>query len=452
MRRRLFVFGALGLLTLLLIVEVPFALAAARWNSDRWADEERTLAAAAAVELSSAAAIGMKATVGEELVRFATGGRLLVVVDDRGQLIAQTSNTLGLLRTSQLESLRRAANSRPVAKPNLDILLSHSLFSVHTIFDGDRSVGAVGVLSPPTKIRRNILRFWALLMIGGFTILALGVLVCFPATSWILRPVADLEQAALRIRGGERARVATSTGPPELRRLGEGFNDMANEVQDALEREHAFVADASHQLRNPITSLLLRVENLTPHVQPDGEVALAKTRREVERMAAIIEQLLALARVDGGGTPPEVMDLGGVVRLAVDSWNERLASSHGTIAVTLSSGVLVRCRPGTIEQVLDVLLDNALKFSPDSCAVSVHVRDGSDGPALHVLDEGPSLSLDDARRAADRFWRGPGQQHRPGVGLGLAIAHRLLTNDGGSLQLRPRPEGGLDAVALFGRR
>src|SRR5690349_101817 len=128
--------------------------------------------------------------------------------------------------------------------------------------DGD-VVGAVVSVSPTGHAREQVLRRWLMLAALEAVALVGGALLAIRLAVWLLRPIARLDAAAHRIADGDLgARVPAGSGPPELRRLGRSFNDMASHVQASVEAQRAFVADASHQLRNPLAALLVRLQGL----------------------------------------------------------------------------------------------------------------------------------------------------------------------------------------------
>ncbi|MCU0261598.1 MAG: HAMP domain-containing histidine kinase, partial [Ilumatobacteraceae bacterium] len=168
---------------------------------------------------------------------------------------------------------------------------------------------------------------------------------------------------------------------------------------------------------------------------------------ETDRLTALVGDLLQLARADEH-PPPVPVDLGLLVSERVDTWSAVADSVGVGIRAELPDGTLVvTAVPGAIEQILDNLLDNALKVAPPGSAVVVGVEAGTDRHVLHVADEGPGMTDQDKARAVTRFWRG--STTTQGSGLGLAIVDALATASGGSLSLGDASGGGLEArVAL----
>jgi signal transduction histidine kinase len=204
-----------------------------------------------------------------------------------------------------------------------------------------------------------------------------------------------------------------------------------------------FVADASHELRTPLTALRLRLENLERHITDGGRAGFAAAAAEVERLSGLVNSLLALARADSGTAPPEAVDLAAAARARVEAWQPVLERG---VRLEVESDGPVRARAGgeRVAQVLDNLVSNALRAAPDGTSVAVTVRRVGTHAEVCVSDRGPGLTDEQRSRAFDRFWRaGSGGG---GSGLGLAIARRLVETDGGAIELRDRPGGGLEAV------
>ncbi|MEV6184527.1 histidine kinase dimerization/phospho-acceptor domain-containing protein, partial [Streptomyces sp. NPDC052015] len=162
------------------------------------------------------------------------------------------------------------------------------------IRDGD--VIAVVVTDSPTgQMRSKTQHGWLLIGAGEIAAMLLAVGAALRLTGWVLRPVRVLDATTHDIATGRlKSRVAAAGGPPELRRLARSFNEMADNVEDVLEQQRAFVADASHQLRNPLSALLLRIELLALEL-PEGNEEIASVQTEGKRLAQVLDDLLDLA-------------------------------------------------------------------------------------------------------------------------------------------------------------
>ena len=245
--------------------------------------------------------------------------------------------------------------------------------------------------------------------------------------------------------GDLSARIDTRDAPAELERLAVSFNAMAARIEELLASQRNFVADASHQLRTPLTALRLQLENAEVETTDDStRVDLVASIHETDRLVDIVNQLLSLARSEGRRVDPAPLDVVGTVADRVDLW--RMTAEEADVELTQeANGPLhAMSAPGALEQMLDNLLDNAISLTPAGGSVRVKTERVGDHALVQVIDQGPGLSEDAKRRAFERFWRG--DRVRPGTGLGLPIVKALAEQSGGTVALADAPGGGLKVV------
>lgn len=320
------------------------------------------------------------------------------------------------------------------------------VLSIPVLVDGEVR-GAVVTVSPTDTARERVLWWWVLILAGSVVAFLLALVIALPIVRWVLRPVLRLDEATgalvgAVVGGREVDPVGDDSGPPELRKLSRSFDQMAASVYDALAAQRAFVADASHQLRNPLTALKLRLVNLEGHVDAEAEVHREAAVAESNRLKRILDELLAMARAESAAGEPVAIDVDQVVAERIEEW--RVVADHEGVLLETTGGArgawaLVSARG--LDAVLDALLDNALKFTPRGAGVEVAVRVHGTRLTVAVRDHGPGLRAEELERATDRFWRSPGHQNMPGSGLGLAIVSRIAARAGGSVAL-DLPDGG----------
>jgi signal transduction histidine kinase len=372
-----------------------------------------------------------------------TGGRVVVVDRAGAALVDTTSEGLGRRSFASRPEIRAALRGRVASGVRFSRTLETSLLYVAVpVASGGRILGAVRITYPTSAVDARITRYWLMLLAVAGIVLALATLVGLRLGTLAIRPLRRLEETAAAVGEGDlAARAPEEIGPPEVRSLAAVFNETVAKLEQLLRSQSEFVADASHQLRTPLTALRLRLENLERDVEPVGRAELDAALAEVERLAALVESLLALARADAGGEPTGSVDLAALVRDRVDAWTA-LAEEHGVRLDAHVDGTLpARASEARLRQVLDNLIENAIEASPADGTVTL----AATGRELRVRDEGPGMSDEERARAFDRFWRArPG----PGSGLGLAIAKRLVEADGGRIALEPArgDRGGLEAV------
>jgi len=311
--------------------------------------------------------------------------------------------------------------------------------------------GAVVTVSPTGALRERELETWALIAAAVLLALALGVLVSLPVVRWILHPVRRLDEGTGRVAtavlaGGAAEPVADHSGPPELRRLSASFDRMAETVTGALAAQRAFVADASHQLRNPLTALRLRLSNLQGHVDTGAADDHGAALEEAERLSELLDGLLALARTERTAPLADV-DVDAAVADRIEAWRPLAEHTGLRLERAGQPGLAAAAPVGAVETVLDAVLDNAVKFSAPGDVITVRTARCGDRVEIAVRDTGPGLAPDELERATDRFWRSPSQSNVEGSGLGLAIAARTVELAGGTLALESPEGGGLRVVA-----
>lgn len=318
------------------------------------------------------------------------------------------------------------------------------------VLDGD-VVAVVATESPTDQMRGRILRGWLLIASG----LAAAMLVAFGAalrlTSWVLKPVGTLDAAAHGIATGRmNSRVAAAGGPPELQRLARSFNEMADNVEEVLEQQRAFVADASHQLRNPLAALLLRIELLALEL-PEGNEEIASVRAEGKRLTQVLDDLLDLALAEHASAEISLTDIGALTTERVAAWRPYAEEKGVRLTATGRSAVTGWADPIALSSALDAVIDNALKFTPAGEEVEVSVEVLERTVRVVVADRGPGLTEDELLRIGDRFWRSGRHQNVKGSGLGLSISRALLAAGGGSLSYETNPPHGLRVTVAVPR-
>ena len=202
---------------------------------------------------------------------------------------------------------------------------------------------------------------------------------------------------------------------------------MADRVERTVQAQREFVANASHQLRTPLTGMKLRLGSAAAEAH-DQELRsqVEAAEQEVDRMALIVERLLVMARDVEEGRQAHV-DVGDAVERAVERWQERASAAGSRIASSTEEGIVALGDPHDLDQVLDVVLDNAISYAPGP----IEVRIGRNGAraVVSLRDHGAGIPPDEVPRVTERFYRGrdapPG-----GSGLGLSIAKELVETVG----------------------
>jgi two-component system, OmpR family, sensor kinase len=304
-------------------------------------------------------------------------------------------------------------------------------------------VGAVRVVEPDDEREDRLASIWTYRAVLAAGVLAAAALLGLSLARRLTRPMRELGRMATRVGQGDLHARAHETGPPEVRDLARTLNDTAGRLDALLTSQRAFVADASHQLRTPLAALHIWLDNAADAADSaDTRHDLDRARQEVARMDRLVGGLLALARAEAAAGSRQTVAVAEVVADRIQAWQAAASAASATIAQRVPAGIRAQLRPGTLEQVLDNLLENAIGVGAAEVVVSAEQVDGR--VVLAVADDGPGLSPNERARAFDRFWRGPRADSRAGSGLGLAIVRQLIEDDGGSVTLAPTASGGLE--------
>lgn len=398
---------------------------------------------------SQALRAGDPAMIETELRRYGTLYDAKVVVYDRSGTAWATGLRTAELTEDEQEQVRLALSGRR-GEPIGDILpwAMVETVIVEPVFDDGSVIGAVRISASTDTPRRAIITHWsALLLVSGVIIVAL-IGAVYRLASWVLKPLRRVDSAMAAIEHGQMgARISDDTGPPEMQRMVRMFNQMAEEIERVMTRQQEFVMNASHELRNPLGALLMRVEYLATGLDEGWIDDIEHAREEGRRMTRILDTLLHVARDGKADSSFAAVDLGALATERAAAWDERAAELWVTVEPRVTGSVLCMTDRMALESALDAILDNALKFAPRGSVIDLDVLD-SDGEHLIVVrDRGRGLEADQLDQATTRFWRSPQDQNVPGSGLGLAIASDLMDALGGRISLSTPPGGGL-AVTL----
>ena len=327
------------------------------------------------------------------------------------------------------------------------------LYVAEPVAAGGQVYGSVRITYPASEVTQGARNYWLLLAAVGLITLAAVAIVGWLIARWVARPLARLGASATAVGAGDLAlRAPEDAGPPEVRALAHRFNVMVAQVEELVGAQEAFVADASHQLRTPLTAMRLRIENLGAAAGPAGEADVDAALREVDRLSHLVDSLLALARAERGEAATAPVDVSALVTARADAWTDLAAESGVAVRREVEDGVRVVLADGVLEQVIDNLVDNAVQASGHGGTVLVGVAAVGGTVRIMVTDSGPGMGDDDKAHAFDRFWRSPTSRAGAGSGLGLPIVRRLVEGARGTVRLEDAPGGqGLRAVVELPR-
>jgi two-component system sensor histidine kinase QseC len=403
----------------------------------------------------------------EEARRFAHEyeGKLGFVVFDAkgGVLLHSASVPLGEFREVRIERSREAGEhpaERPVSAAALlgvragyheatilgqrwNVFLLDDPGSAHWILVGDRA-------DVRDELAGHIAFRSMLPELLGLPVLALLVWL---AVGWGLAPLQGMAHLLKSRDPGNLSPLVLEKLPDELEPAVASLNRLLMQVTDLLEREKRFLSYAAHELRTPLAVLRLQADNAVRAADPaDREQALKQLDRSVARATRLVEQLLALARLEPGAESLNAvpLDLAAVVRNEI--------AEIGTMALDRGQDITLEVDEGqdfhlqadepSLLILLQNLISNAVRHTPEGGQVRVWLHAAPDAVEMHVQDSGPGVPPELRAQVFERFFReGPGQ----GAGLGLSIVSRIVELHRGLVTLRDSPLGGLDVVVTLPR-
>jgi signal transduction histidine kinase len=433
----------------LVVLAVPLSIRSTQREHELFVADARVDALVLASSYAEAVEQGLP-LAGAVAEEYAAGANAEVVIVDRnGTVLLDTNGPIGREVTSAPEIEQALSGIRSTARHSDT---RNFQYVAVPIASGGMIHGALRLAldHEPVDDRTRTFRLELVAIATG--VLGVAALVGWAIARSVSNPVRRLTGAAARFADGElRTDIDPVNGPPEVRALADAMSTMSTQLDELLTSQRRFVADASHQLRTPLTALRLRLGNSLDAPPEERRLELEAAIEETDRLTALVNSLLELARADDhhGSPPPDATaDLARAVRERVDTWSAVADAADVHLEAQVPPGpVEVHADPSAVEQIIDNLLDNALQAAPPHSIVSARVDCRPGAPKLTISDQGPGLTDEEKQLAVQRFWRGDAAG--PGTGLGLPIVHSLARASNASLRLEDAPGGGLAVRVAF---
>jgi two-component system OmpR family sensor kinase len=454
---RLTLFNALSIGVILLALGLSLFLLLREALLSRVEDTTRSRAVAAARALES----GEDPLSDDDVGQLTADGVFIIVRDDRGRVLDQTTNVSTKEKTSDNVWKRALASGNPVGGPAE--LSSEDPDYVYAVPvrppDGPARVVEAG--KSYDSVEDALEAFTTVLIVGGLLALLLSVGGAYLLARTALSPVEAVVSSAREMTEGDLSRRLPVAHPKdEIGRLTTTINGLLARLEaafarreEALSRQRRFAADASHELRTPLTSIAGYAQMLEEWGLRDPQTAregVAAIRQESERMQRLVEGLLALTRGDEGA-PLEIKhhDLA-----AVAEETARTARTAAGEKITLrylpaKQPVNAPFDRNRIRQVASILLDNAIKYTPEGGKVTVTVREKNGWAELEVSDTGVGIPEDQLPLIFERFHRVDPSRATGGIGLGLSIARQVAEAHGGKIEVESTPGEGSTFTLLL---
>ena len=308
-------------------------------------------------------------------------------------------------------------------------------------------VGAVLLNISTEDLRVRFMDVLPSLLPVGVGVLILGVFCSLLLARSLTRPLKEITAAVRDFSKGHLDRRVHLTCGGELRALGDEIDRMAFELSNMEESRKSFVANVSHELRSPLTSIRGYVQALRDGAIPEEEREkyMDVVLDETARLTALVRDLLDLSRIESGKFPMEMarIDLCEQMRRSLLSFEGRIEEKRVEVAAELpETPCYVMADAGRIRQVIGNLIDNALKFLPEGGTLRVGVGNAGKRVYAYVEDNGPGISPNDLPFIFDRFYKVDKSHHGKGTGLGLAIAYEIMKHLGEEMSVTSEPGQG----------
>jgi len=307
----------------------------------------------------------------------------------------------------------------------------------------------VGATRYAIQVAMSLDDAYAVLHTGRWLVFSMSIVILggigFTSARLARRALQPIDRVVTRARRIGEANLADRLPHPgtqdEIGRLVETLNDMLSRLERSFEVQRRFTADAAHELRSPLSRLRAELEVTLRRRREVGdyEETLHSCLDEVERVQSLIEELLALARIDARQEPerPEPVPIGDIVAAAVAAVRPKALRRSIDVTIDRPADLLVTTAPVAAQVALANILDNAVKFSPFGGQVRITVTAGREEAVITVSDCGPGVAPEEAAQLFERFYRGKASRSAgaPGVGLGLAISRALVEGQGGRISV-----------------
>jgi signal transduction histidine kinase len=309
-------------------------------------------------------------------------------------------------------------------------------------------------IAQPVRVRENLARAAAERVVIPL-ILLLPIMIV--AVAWIvsrgLLPLRYVTAEVQRRDVRSLRPLGSENLPREIEPLVGELNRLLARLQEAFATQHAFIADAAHELRSPLTALRLQLQLLdrAPDESARNE-ARARLGAAVERAIHLAEQLLTLARSDPQETGGDFgsVDLSAAAAQGITDTHDLALARHIELSLDAQNNILIRADAEAVRTLVRNLVDNAVRYTPPGGSVQVRCRSTADHALLEVSDTGPGIGAADRERVFDRFYRrAPAQEN--GTGLGLAIVKAIAERHRARISLNEAPGGGLQVAVSFPR-
>jgi two-component system OmpR family sensor kinase/two-component system sensor histidine kinase BaeS len=360
-------------------------------------------------------------------------------------------NTILLDRNQHVVLDQRPGSVAAVGSPyefdNRDVVIA--------LKENHNLVGYLVISSYSPEMRLGFLR--AILFPQGlifFVLVMFLIIVSILLVRRFVNPLADVIYAARAVADGKLETRISTKGPQDLRSLSESFNEMASSLERNDRERRGMLADIAHELRTPLSVIRGRLEGIVDGIYPENGSQISTALEQTYLLQRLVDDLRLLTLAETRQLPfdKQITDAGTVIERVLEMLSAEAKEKNISLSFSEKNGDLsVLVDPQRFEQVLSNLIDNSLRYVPEGGRLWVTANGTPDDVQITVNDTGPGIPPEDLPFIFERFWRKEKSRARAsgGTGLGLAIAKQLVEAQGGTIEARNLPEGGLQTVVTI---
>jgi two-component system phosphate regulon sensor histidine kinase PhoR len=370
----------------------------------------------------------------------------ITIIDKQGKVLADSEKDPALMenhgnRIEFIEAVEKGLGESTRLSGTLNFPMKYVAVRVA---DGNDIIGVVRIAVPLTEVQLEFRPLYRAVILGAIIAICVAAIIAYLMASSISRPIKRMKSIAERIARGDFSEKANIKGKNEVAELAESLNTMADELQVKIERLNRvdrvrsdFVANVSHELKTPLTSIRGFVETLEDGAINDKTNAarfLAIIKKHTQRLGNIIDDLLRLSELESGGRIEMAeLDLKGLIDEVVMGFGHALSAKGQKLEVTATGSFTIIGDRSKLEQVFVNLIDNAIKYTKQNGQIKVNLTEADGFIMVTVEDNGIGIPKEDVERVFERFYRVDKAHSREvgGTGLGLSIAkHIVLAHKG----------------------
>jgi two-component system phosphate regulon sensor histidine kinase PhoR len=375
----------------------------------------------------------------------------ITIIDKQGKVLADSERDARSMenhgeRPEFIEAVEKGTGESTRFSQTLNYPMKYVAVRVT---DGEEAIGVVRIAVPLTEVQLELHQLYRVAIIGAITAICIAGVIAYVMARGISTPIRQMKEVADAIAKGQFDKKSSIRGEDELAELAQSLNAMSDELKLKIERlkyldnvRTDFVANVSHELKTPLTSIRGFVETLEDGAINDSNSArrfLAIIKKHAQRLGNIIDDLLRLSELEsGGGIEKAELDLRGLIDEIVMGFGHSLTVKQQKLSVE-TSGVdfTIRGDRDRIEQVFVNLIDNAIKYTKEGGRIKLQLAQTGDSVIVTVEDNGIGIPKEDIERVFERFYRVDKAHSRElgGTGLGLSIAKHIVLVHNGEIRI-----------------